>query len=149
MFRGQHNQTIDPKGRIILPVKFREVLVRQYDARLIITKYPDNCLIAYPVVEWEKKEAEILTLPTGKKEVRAWKRFFISSASECPVDKQGRVLIPAPLKEFARLEKEIVIAGSIDHFEIWNKTMFAENTEPDEHFADSDAASDILDKLGF
>lgn len=150
MFRGQTDQIIDAKGRIILPVRFRDILNKKYDNTLILTKYIDNCLIAYPVEEWEEKEAEIRKLPTGKKEVRAFKRFFISAATECTVDKQGRILIPPSLKSYAQLERDIVLAGSIDHFEIWNREMFYKNItpEPNKDFIESEETQEILDKLG-
>ncbi len=148
MFRGQSDQTIDAKGRIILPARFREILQKKYDNTLIVTKYPDNCLVAYPVEVWEEYEAELNKLPTGKKEVRAFKRFFISAATECTVDKQGRILIPPALKSFGNFEKDIVIAGSIDHFEIWNKELFYENIQPELNFAETDDTRAILDKLG-
>ncbi len=147
-FRGESDQTIDTKGRIILPAKFREVLRQRYESTLIVTKYPDNCLIAYPVEEWEKIEAEIRNLPTGKKEVRSLKRFFISAATDCNVDRQGRILVPPSLKQFAKLEKEIVIAGCVDHFEIWNKDLYYENTQPDQDFSETEETKDIMDKLG-
>ena len=149
MFRGQHNQSIDPKGRIILPAKFREVLVSQYDCNLVITKHQDICLMAYPVEEWLKKENELKQLPTGKKEVRMLKRFYMASASECAMDRQGRIVIPPSLKEFARFEKNIVVTGAIDHFEIWNRELFNAFTDPDQEIHESEDIQAINDLLGF
>ena len=82
MFRGRFDQTIDAKGRIILPVKFREILSRQYDNTLVLTNF-DNCLISYPTEEWIKVEEKFRKLPSGNKQIRAFKRFFISGATEC------------------------------------------------------------------
>lgn len=148
MFRGQHDQSIDPKGRIILPAKFREVLVSQYDHNLVITKNLDMCLVAYPVAEWVLKEDLLKQLPTGRKEVRMLKRFYMASASECTMDRQGRIVIPPSLKQFASLEKSIVIAGDIDHFEIWDRDLFYTHTTPDQETFESEAMQGIRDGLG-
>lgn len=148
MFRGQHDQSIDPKGRIILPAKFREVLVSQYDHNLVITKNLDMCLVAYPVAEWVLKEDLLKQLPTGRKEVRMLKRFYMASASECIMDRQGRIVIPPSLKQFARLEKSIVIAGDIDHFEIWDRDLFYKHTTPDQETFESEAMQGVRDGLG-
>lgn len=148
MFRGQSDQSIDAKGRITLPVKFRDILEQKFDNLLIVTKYPDNCLVAYPVEVWEEYERALNKLPTGKRDVRALKRFFIAAATECPVDRQGRILIPPSLKQFAKLEKDIVVAGSIDHFEIWQQELYYENIQPGVDFADSEDTREILDRLG-
>ncbi len=146
-FRGEYCQSIDPKGRIILPAKFRDVLSQRYDQNLIITKHQDLCLMAFPVAEWIVKENELKQLPTGRREVRMLKRFYMSSASECAMDRQGRIVIPPSLKQFARLEKNIVITGSIDHFEIWDRDLFDKNTSPELH--DSEELQVMLDRLNF
>ena len=110
MFRGRSDQTIDAKGRIILPVKFREILVGKYDSSLILTNF-DTCLIAYPTEEWVEFEEKIRKLPSGDRKVRTFKRFIISGATECNIDRQGRILIPPSLKTYAQLERDIVVAG--------------------------------------
>jgi len=148
MFRGQHDQSIDPKGRIILPAKFREVLVSEYDHNLVITKNLDGCLVAYPVAEWVLKEELLKQLPTGRKEVRMLKRFYMAPASECAMDRQGRIVIPPSLKQFAHLEKSIVIAGDIDHFEIWDRDLFYTHMTPDQEIFESEAMQGIRDGLG-
>ena len=143
MFRGRTDQTIDSKGRIILPVKFREILLKNYDNTLIVTNF-DSCLVAYPTEEWVKMEAKIQELPSGNKQVRAFKRFIISGATECSVDKQGRILIPQSLKTYAQLEREIVAAGQINHFEIWNRGKFYESIA----FEAGEELSKSIDELG-
>ncbi len=145
-FRGQHDQSIDPKGRISLPVKFREVLNARCDTNLVIAKHLDGCLMAYPVDEWVEKENELKQMPTGSNEMRRLKRFFITSAAECSMDRQGRILIPPSLKQHAVLEKHIVLAGSIDHFEIWDHDRYYEQQGSIE---DSDELRSIYDRLGF
>ena len=148
MFLGQYDQSMDPKGRIILPAKFREVLVSQYDHNLVITKHRDMCLVAYPFEEWVSKANVLKQLPTGRKEVRMLKRFYMAPASECSMDRQGRIVIPPSLKQFARLEKSIVIAGAIDHFEIWDRDLFYTHMTPDQEIFESEAMQGIRDGLG-
>src|SRR5262245_2904840 len=120
MFRGRFENTIDSKGRISVPSKFREVLSAHYDDRLILTNF-DACLWAYPVVEWQASEDKVSSLPQFKAEVRALQRVFISAASECPLDKQGRILIPPSLRDYAGIEREVVFVGMVKRIEIWAK----------------------------
>lgn len=126
MFRGRFEHTIDPKGRVSIPAKFRELLGEKYDDRLIITTGLDPCLVAYPYEEWLKVEEQVSSLSMVKKEVKAFQRVFISGATECPIDKLGRVLIPPTLRSYAELEKDVVFAGMIKKFEIWSKERFFE-----------------------
>jgi MraZ protein len=146
MFRGRTKQTIDVKGRIILPVKFRDILVNRYDNTMVLTNF-DNCLIAYPTEEWIEVENKIRKLPSGDKQVRAFKRFFISGATECGVDKQGRILVPPTLKSYANLERDIIIAGQINHFEIWNDERFNESIKQGQDFEASDELNRFINEL--
>lgn len=120
MFRGRFDHTIDAKGRTSIPSKFREVLSTNYDERLIITNF-DGCLWAYPVAEWQLIENKVAALPQFKSEVKALQRVFISAATECPIDKQGRILIPPTLREYAGLKKDIVFVGMTKRIEVWAK----------------------------
>jgi len=120
VFRGRYEHTIDAKGRISVPSKFREVLASQFDERLIVTNF-DQCLWAYPVPEWRRVEEKIAALPQFKVEVKALQRFFISAASEAPVDKQGRIIIPPTLREYAGLQKDCIVVGMSQRIEIWAK----------------------------
>jgi len=121
VFRGRYEHTIDPKGRLSIPSKFREVLVANYDdERLIVTNF-DQCLWAYPVREWKAVEDKVAALPQFKPEVKALQRFFISAASECPVDPNGRVIIPTTLRKYADLNQDVVLVGMTKRFEIWSK----------------------------
>ena len=123
MFRGRYEYSVDPKGRISIPSRFREVLSTQYDDRLIITNF-DQCLWAYPVTEWQTIETKVASLPQFREEVKALQRVFVSAATECPVDKQGRLLIPPTLRDYAGLEKEIVMVGMTKRIEIWSKARW-------------------------
>ena len=123
MFRGRYEHTIDSKGRVSLPARFREVLKDKYDDQLIITNF-DGCLVAYPDEEWRVIEEKVSSLSMVKKEVKSFQRFFISGATECSIDKQGRILIPSGLRKYAKLEKDIVFAGLTKKIEIWSKEMW-------------------------
>ena len=128
MFRGRFENTIDAKGRISVPSKFREVLSANYDERLIITNF-DGCLWAYPFKEWRIIEEKVSALPQFKAEVRALQRVFISAASECPIDKQGRMVIPPSLREYAGIEREVVFVGMVQRIEIWSKSRWVKEFE--------------------
>jgi MraZ protein len=128
MFRGRFEHTIDSKGRISIPAKFRELLAEKYEERVMITNF-DRCLVAYPFEEWKTIEEKISSLSMVKKEAKAFQRFFVSAAMECPIDKLGRVLIPPTLRSYAQLEKDVVFAGMIKKFEIWSKDRFIEEIQ--------------------
>ena len=125
MFRGRFEHIIDPKGRVSIPAKFRELLAEKYDDRLIITNF-DRCLVAYPYEEWRSVEEKIGSLSMVKKEVKGFQRFFVSGATECPIDKLGRILVPPTLRDYAQLEKEVVFAGILKMFEIWSRGRWIE-----------------------
>lgn len=117
MFIGEYQHTIDSKGRLIMPSKFRDSLGLEF----IMTKGLDNCLFVYPKEEWKVLEEKLRTLPLTNRDARAFVRFFFSGATECILDKQGRILIPNNLREHAKLIKEAVIIGVASRIEIWSK----------------------------
>ena len=123
MFRGRSTHIIDSKGRISIPPRFRDLLVSNGDSRLIVTN-SDVCLAAYPYREWEEIETKMSQLSSVDREIRLFKRFFLSGASECNLDSQNRILIPPALREYAKLEKEVILVGQLKFFEIWEKTAF-------------------------
>lgn len=120
MFRGRFHYGIDSKGRLSIPSKFREVLSSNYDERLIVTNF-DQCLWAYPITEWQELERKVAELPQFLDEVRALQRVFISAATECPLDKQGRVLIPPSLRDYADIKRDVVLVGMTKRIEIWSR----------------------------
>ena len=117
MFIGEYQHTLDTKGRIIIPSKFREELGEEF----FMTKGLDNCIFVYPKEEWIILEEKLKTLPLTNRDARAFIRFFFSGASEGSLDKQGRVLIPANLREHSKLDKEAVVIGVSTRMEIWSK----------------------------
>ena len=117
MFMGEYQHTIDDKGRMIIPSKFRDAL----GASFIITRGLDNCLFVYPRSEWEVLEQKLKALPLMKADARAFTRFFFSGATECELDKQGRVNIPNNLLQYSKLDKDCVVLGVSNRVEIWSK----------------------------
>lgn len=120
MFMGEYRHNIDEKGRLIIPAKFREGLGESF----IITRGLDHCLFVYPLDEWKLLEEKLKSLPFTKKDARAFTRFFFSGATECELDKQGRVNISSPLRQYGELEKECVIIGVSNRVEIWSKALW-------------------------
>ena len=117
MFMGEYNHTIDTKGRLIIPSKFRETLGEEF----VVTKGLDGCLFVYDNNEWNAFEEKLKSLPLTNKDARQFVRFFLAGAATVEVDKQGRILIPSLLREFAGLEKEVVLIGVASRVEIWSK----------------------------
>ncbi|MDD4802418.1 MAG: division/cell wall cluster transcriptional repressor MraZ [Syntrophomonas sp.] len=122
MFLGEHQHSLDSKGRITVPSKFREEL----GASFIATKGLDNCLFIYPLDEWKTIEAKLRALPFTRADVRSFARFFFSGASELEIDKQGRILLPANLREYAMIDKELVVIGVGSRLEIWATEKWAQ-----------------------
>jgi len=120
VFRGRYEHTIDPKGRLSVPARFRETLNERYDSRLVVTSY-DGCLLVYPLAEWQTLEAKVAELPSFNKDTKAFLRFFYSGATDCPIDKLGRILVPQDLRNYAKLEKEVILVGAFRRIEIWSK----------------------------
>ena len=120
MFYGEFQHTVDPKGRVIVPSTFREELGEKF----ILTKGLDDCLFVYSKTEWSNLEAKLKTLPLSNKDARAFVRFFFSGATECEVDKQGRILIPQNLRSYAGLEKDIYVIGVSTRVEVWDKAKW-------------------------
>jgi MraZ protein len=124
MFRGRFEHAIDTKCRLSVPARFREILSARFDERLMITNY-DGCLWAYPVAEWLHFEEKVAALPQFKREVMALQRVFISGAAECPIDASGRVLIPPTLRDYAQIERDVVLVGVSRRIEIWARQRWA------------------------
>jgi MraZ protein len=141
MFRGSFEHTVDSKGRVSVPSRFREIIADRYDGKLVLAMDYDKCLTVYPIEEWEKLEDKIRNLPTMKKEVKDFMRFLLASATECELDKQGRVLIPPTLREHAGIAKNVMLVGIIDKIEIWDaKAWEARNSQNGDKIGEALAA---------
>lgn len=143
MFMGEYNHTIDAKGRLIVPAKFREILGDNF----IVTKGLDGCLFAYPNDEWTRFEEKLKSLPLTNKNARQFTRFFLAGAAACEVDKQGRILLPQVLREFASLEKDVVLVGVASRIEIWSRERWDESMNT--YDGDMDEVAENMESLGF
>lgn len=140
MFMGEYNHTVDTKGRLIIPSKFREELGEEF----VVTKGLDGCLFVFPEHEWNTFEEKLKSLPLTNKSARQFSRFFVAGAAPCEVDKQGRILLPGTLREFAGLEKDVVLTGMLNRIEIWSKVKWDENNTYD----DMDDIAEQMSDLG-
>ena len=143
MFMGEYSHTIDAKGRIIVPAKFRESLGDNF----VVTKGLDNCLFVYTSEDWRKFEEKLRTLPLTNKDARKFTRFFLAGAAEMEIDKQGRILIPSVLREFAALEKDVVLVGVGSRIEIWDKARWNESISIYDDYMEEVAEN--MESLGF
>lgn len=129
MFRGRYEHAIDTKGRTSLPSRFREVLGATGDPRIVVTTGLEPCLVVYPMSEWQAFEERLAKLPQFDPNVAMLRRIYVSGAIECDLDKLGRILIPAPLRKHAGLQREALWAGMGRHVELWAKDRFDEMRE--------------------
>ncbi len=138
VFMGEFQHTIDEKGRMIVPAKFREALGTSF----IVTRGLDQCLFVYPMQEWAVLEQKLKSLSLMKSDARAFTRFFFSGATECELDKQGRVNLPNNLIEHAKLDKDCVVIGVSNRVEIWSKPIW------ENYFQESEESfNEIAEKL--
>lgn len=121
-FSGKYYYNVDPKGRIIVPAPFREIISSNYSSKLFITNAPfDRCLYIYPLEEWNRLHEQVRTKPRSDEAIRFFLRRVIASAVEVEMDKQGRILIPAALREDAHVNTNVVLAGQIERIELWDR----------------------------
>ena len=147
MFRGSSFHTIDSKGRIIIPARFRDVIKAQGTNGVMVSRM-DGALVAYPYDEWRKIETRILSLAEKSENMRRFRRVFIGGAFECACDKQDRILIPQNLRQYAEIDKDIVLVGVLDHFEVWSrKSWDRENIHLEKDMKKEDVRNEIA-KLG-
>ena len=139
MLIGEYTHTIDVKGRVNFPVK----LLRHFGESFIVTRGLDNCLFVYSAEEWGRLEEKINAMPLSK--ARALQRFLFAGAVEVEPDRQGRILIPQNLREYAGLEKDVVVIGASDRAEIWDAARWAADNED----LTSDQMAELMDSLNF
>ena len=121
MFYGEYDHTIDRKGRLIVPAKFRQALKAHDVTSLFLTRGLDGCLFLFPETEWRLAESRFKQIPFTKAEGRKFNRLFFSGAVEVTVDQLGRLLVPRTLKEFAQIKEDVVIVGVSNRMEVWAK----------------------------
>lgn len=130
MFRGVNTLNLDDKGRLAIPARYRDGLVRQSDGKMVVTiNNTERCLWLYPLADWEEIEQKLVNLPSLDPTAQLLKRILIGHASDCDLDAAGRVLLPGPLREFANLDKRVVMIGQGNKFEIWNEQLWNECRE--------------------
>lgn len=140
MFMGEYSHTVDQKGRMIVPSKFREQLGDEF----VVTKGLDRCLYIYPKTEWDRLEEQFTQVPLIKKEAREFARFFFAGAANCEVDKQGRILLPQVLRSYAGIDKDVILAGVMNKVEIWSKERYDNETG----FDDLEAVAEKMAEYG-
>lgn len=140
MFMGEYEHSVDSKGRLIIPARFREELGEGF----VMTKGLDGCLFVYSAEEWHKLETKIHEIPMTTKDARKFMRFFFAGAATCEIDKQGRTLIPPSLRAYAGLSKDVVLAGVSTRIEIWDKKLWDETNS----YEDMDEVAEHMADLG-
>lgn len=140
MFMGEYSHTIDTKGRMSVPAKFREELGESF----VVTKGLDGCLFVYDMDEWKTFEEKLKSLPMTHKDTRKFTRFFLAGAALAEVDKQGRILLPAVLREFASITRDVVLLGVGNRIEIWSREIW----EAQGDFEDMDDIAERMAELG-
>ena len=124
MFYGEHEHTMDRKGRLIIPSRFREAMKEHFVERFVVTRGLDKCLFLFPEDEWKNQENRFRALSFTKQEARHFNRFYFSGAVELAADRQGRILIPQYLKEFALIKRDVMLVGVSNRIEIWDKEQW-------------------------
>ncbi|MFQ5469771.1 MAG: division/cell wall cluster transcriptional repressor MraZ [Gammaproteobacteria bacterium] len=129
MFRGVNALNLDAKGRMAIPTRYRERLNAYCEGHLIITVDRDRCLLLYPLPDWEVIERKLNSLPNLDKQTRRLQRLLVGHATECDMDGSSRILLPPPLREFAMLDKHVVLIGQGNKFELWDESTWNEKRD--------------------
>ncbi|GAB6040199.1 division/cell wall cluster transcriptional repressor MraZ [Endothiovibrio diazotrophicus] len=124
MFRGVNPLNLDAKGRMAIPSRYRERIQEACDGQLVVTIDRDRCLLLYPLPEWEEIERKLVRLPSLNKQARRLQRLLIGHATETDMDKAGRILLPPPLREYATIDKKVVLIGQGNKFEVWDEELW-------------------------
>ena len=141
LFMGEYNHSIDAKGRITVPSKFRELLGEQF----VVTKGLDGCLWVFPTEEWDDFTGKLRSLPVANKDARKFVRHFISGAMDAELDKQGRILLPQTLRDFAELDKDVAMVGTGARIEIWDSKKWEKSST----YANMDDIAEHMGEWGF
>lgn len=129
MFRGANKVTLDAKGRMVMPTRYRDRLLERCQGRIVITVDRDQCLLLYPLPDWEEIERKLMRLPTLNEQARRLQRLMVGYASDVELDGHGRVLLPPKLREFAHLDRNAVLIGQGSRFELWDEKRWDESRD--------------------
>src|SRR5487761_574604 len=129
MFRGANKLTLDAKGRMVMPTRYRERLQEICGGNLVVTVDKDQCLLIYPLPDWEEIERKMMRLPTLNPQARRLQRFMVGHATDLELDGHGRVLLPPELRAFAELERHGMLIGQGNRFELWNESRWSERLD--------------------
>ncbi len=144
---GIHALNMDGKGRIAVPSRYREVLAARCQRQFVITiDLMEPCLLIYPFDEWKKVENELVRLPTLNPKTKRFQRLFLGHASECEMDAQGRLLVPQLLREYASLDKRLVLVGQVNKFELWPEQVWQQKRK--ELLEQDGGLSELPEELG-
>lgn len=145
MFRGANKLTLDAKGRMVMPTRYRERLQERCGGKLVITVDKEQCLLIYPLPDWEEIERKLMRLPTLNPQARRLQRLMVGHATDTDLDAHGRLLLPPNLREFAQLQRDAMLIGQGTRFELWDEARW--NTQRDEWLADEESSVDLPAEL--
>jgi MraZ protein len=146
MFRGANKLTLDAKGRMVMPTRYRERLQELCGGKLVVTVDKDQCLLIYPLPDWEEIERKLMRLPTLNPHARSLQRLMVGHATDLELDGHGRVLLPPKLREFGLLTRDAMLIGQGSRFELWDEARW--NERQNEWLASDEIAPDLPDELG-
>jgi MraZ protein len=146
MFRGLASLNLDSKGRMAIPTRYREQLLRHCNGQMVVTVDRDHCLLLYTLPDWEEIERKLVRLPSFNKQARRMQRLLIGHATECEMDGNGRILLPPALREFAGLDKAVVLIGQGNKFEVWADEKWTARRS--EWLTEPDDGGELPDELG-
>ena len=145
MFRGANKLTLDVKGRLAMPTRYRERLQERCGGKLVVTVDKDQCLLIYPFPDWEELERKLMKLPSLNPQARCLQRLMVGHATELDLDGNGRILLPPSLREYGLLSRDVMLVGQGMRFELWDETRW--NERRDEWLASPDTATDLPAEL--
>ncbi|MFZ8887675.1 MAG: division/cell wall cluster transcriptional repressor MraZ [Steroidobacteraceae bacterium] len=145
MFRGANKVTLDAKGRMAMPTRYRDRIAERSQGRLVVTVDRDKCLLLYPLPDWEEVERKLMRMPTLNESARRLQRLMVGYATDVELDGHGRLLLPPKLREFASLERDAMLIGQGARFELWDETIWEGNR--DRWLEATQSASDLPPEL--
>jgi transcriptional regulator MraZ len=145
VFRGATKITLDDKGRMVMPTRYREQIAELAQGKLVVTIDKDQCLLIYPLPEWEQIERKLMSLPSLNATARRLQRLMVGHATDLPLDGHGRVLLPPELREFASLGRRGMLIGQGNRFELWDEARW--NERRDQWLKNEEVATDLPSEL--